>query len=254
MATIPVPTLPRPRTRPSAPRGTVLVIQHVACESPGLVKEVLEQEGWELNHIRIHRHDPVPANLGSGRGLVILGGPMGVHDGDRYPFLNAEQRLIEAALRLDRPVLGICLGSQLLAATLGASVVSGPRREIGWHTVHFTRAAAGDPVWREVADDLVAFHWHGDRYHPPSGAESLAWSGQTECQAFRWSRSAYGILFHLEVDQRGVDRITSAFQAELLSTGQRPSDITSEAGSHLPQLERVGRHVFRRWAELLAEK
>lgn len=248
------PALPRVRTKASADRGPVLVIQHIACESPGLVKSVLTREGWELNHLRLHRHDRLPPRLGSARGLVILGGPMGVYDGDQYSFLENERRLIEEALELGRPVLGVCLGSQLLAATLGATVTTSPRREIGWHTVHFTRAATVDPVWQGATDDLMAFHWHGDRFELPQGAQSLGWSSLTECQAFRWGRSAYGILFHLEVDQRAVERMTAAFQAELLSTGQRPSDILSEAGSHLPGLEKVGSHVFERWAKLLAQE
>ena len=125
------------------------------------------------------------------------------------------------------------------------------RREIGWHPVHFTRAAAEDALWRDHTDDLTAFHWHGDRFDLPAGAVSLAWSALTDCQAFRWGRSAYGVLFHLEVGEKEVARMTWEFQAELLSTGQCPADILHPAARHLPVLERAGIEVFRRWAPLL---
>lgn len=239
------------RTQSCSVKGSVLVIQHAASESPGLLKEVLQEQGWDLSLVKTYRHVSVPRDLGHHRGLVVLGGPMGVYDTDRYPFLDEEQRLIQSALEDDRPVLGICLGSQLLAAALGAAVVPNIRREIGWHTVHFTQSAANDVLWQGVADDLTAFHWHGDRFDLPTKADSLAWSNLTECQAFRWGRYAYGIQFHLEVNQRSVDRITTAFQAELLSTNQRPADIRAAAAEHLPELERVGRSVFERWVDFL---
>lgn len=242
------------RTRRASLKGSVLIIQHVAAEPPGLVQEVLEEAGWEVNLVKIYRDEPVPRTLGRHAGLVVMGGPMGVYETDRYPFLEAEQRLMRTTLERERPVLGICLGSQLLASALGSSVVPNVRREIGWHPVHFTQFAANDILWRGVADDLVAFHWHGDRFDSPANAESLAWSKLTDCQAFRWGRSAYGILFHLEVNQRAVDRMTSAFQAELLSTGQRPADIRSAAVDHLPELHRVGREVFERWTRLMGNE
>jgi GMP synthase (glutamine-hydrolysing) len=201
--------------------------------------------------VRTYRRETVPDRIGSDRGLVVMGGPMSVYDSEQHPFLETELKLIADALARNRPVLGVCLGSQLLAATLGAAVVPNLRREIGWHPVHFTRAAAQDALWKDHADDLTAFHWHGDRFDVPAGAVSLAWSALTDCQAFRWGDSAYGILFHPEVREKQVARMTREFQAELLSTGQRPGDILDAAASHLPTLERVGNEVFRRWTRLL---
>lgn len=235
----------------SVRRRTVCVIQHVAAEPPGRIAQVLRSEGWELRMVRVYRREPVPDDMGSDSGLVVMGGPMSVGEADRYPFLKAEQRLIADALARQRPVLGVCLGSQLLASVLGAAVVPGLRREIGWHRIHFTRAAAEDALWKGQAGDLTAFHWHGERFDVPAGAVPLAWSALTDCQAFRWGTSAYGILFHLEVGEREVARMTREFQAELLSTGQRPGDILDAAAGHLPALERVGLEVFRRWARLL---
>jgi GMP synthase (glutamine-hydrolysing) len=120
---------------------------------------------------------------------------MGVYDAPRYPFLSAEMRLIEDALRRDKAVLGVCLGSQLLAAALGAQVVKGRQKEIGWHPVNLSPDAVSDPVWYQVAPSFMALHWHGDVFNLPAGAISLASSALTEYQAFRYGRSTYGFLF-----------------------------------------------------------
>lgn len=231
---------------------SVCVIQHAAAEPPGLVGDILRREGWEVRLIRTYRRESVPERLREERGLVVLGGPMSVYDKTRFPTLAAERQLIGDALARHCPVLGLGLGSQLLAATLGATVVPAVHKELGWHPVHFTRSASKDPLWRGLTEDLTAFHWHGDRFDCPRGAVSLARSELTECQAFRWEQSAYGILFHLEADQRAVIRITRAFQAETIETGQRPEDIVEGVSVHLPTLARVGTEVFHRWVRLLA--
>ncbi|MBL9136861.1 MAG: type 1 glutamine amidotransferase [Verrucomicrobiales bacterium] len=230
---------------------SVCVIQHSAAEPAGLLAQVLEEEGWDLRVIRTYRHEAIPDRLDSDRGLVILGGPMSANDRERCPFLEQERKLLAGVLAQPLPVLGICLGSQLLAAALGSTVVPNTRREFGWHEVRFRKAAASDPLWQGLTGNLTAFHWHTDRFELPEGAVSLAWSDRTDCQSFRWGKSAYGILFHLESDQRHVERMTRAFQAELFDTDQHPDDIVGAAPEYLPKVERVGREIFRRWAKML---
>lgn len=229
----------------------VCVIQHSAAEPPGRIAEVLRAAGWELRLIRTYRREEVPERLKEERGLVVLGGPMSVYDKTRFPSLAAERQLIGDALARHLPVLGIGLGSQLLATTLGATVVPGFRKELGWHSVQFTPSAAKDPLWRGLTENLMAFHWHGDRFDCPPDAVSLARSDLTDCQAFGWGPSAYGMLFHLEVDQRAITRMTRAFQAETIETGQRPEEILEGASAYLPTLARVGTEVFQRWVRFL---
>jgi GMP synthase (glutamine-hydrolysing) len=129
--------------------------------------------------------------MGDAAGLIVMGGPMGVYEEARFPFLRRERNLIERALADRVPVLGICLGSQLLASALGAPVRKGLRKEIGWHPVYLEDAAGDDPLFRETPVEFDAFHWHGDVFDLPTGAVRLAHSSLTEYQAFRYGENAY---------------------------------------------------------------
>ena len=230
---------------------SVCILQNSAVEPPGLIDEVLRREGWQPRLIRCYRRDAVPPDMGVDRGLVIMGGPMGVGEEQKHPCLAAELALIADALARRIPVLGICLGSQLIAAAAGAAVVAGPRREIGWHPVPLTRAAHRDPLFAGLPATLTTFHWHGDHFHLPKGAVSLARSAMTECQAFRYGSLTYGLLFHLEVSAKCIVRMTEAFQAELFSTGQRSDEIVESIPRFFPTAQEIGRTVFGRWVRLL---
>ncbi len=238
-----------------SPRGRleVLVVQHVACETPGQLTAVLRDHGLRLRVVRPFRGEAVPARLGKFAGLVILGGPMGVQDERLFPFLKTERRLLEDALRRERPVLGICLGSQLLASVLGVPVVRGVRPEIGWHQVTLARAAARDGLWAGLPARFQAFHWHGDVFELPRGGVNLAWSGLTDQQAFRYGENAYGLLFHLEVTATMIRRMTRTFRAELDAARLDAATIARGAATHLAPLAELGRTVFSRWAHQVAE-
>lgn len=229
----------------------VLILQHVAPEPPGTIGAACRELGHTLRTVRVHEGDPVPSELGEAAALVVMGGPMGVYDTDAYPHLNDEIRLIEEALRRERPVLGVCLGSQLLAATLGAEVRSGGTKEIGWHEVTLTEAAGEDTLWSNVDDQFMAYHWHGDVFDLPEGGVCLARSEQTECQAFRYGECAYGILFHMEVTPHIVDGMTEAFADELQAEGLSGEIIQKGAEAHLSDLQTVGHQVFRQWVDLI---
>jgi len=228
----------------------VRILQHVRPEPPGTIAEALDDRGLSHRTTRIFRDDPVPDTLDAD-GLVVMGGPMGVEDLDDRPHLSRELTLIEQALQDDRPVLGVCLGSQLLAHVLGADVRSAPQKEIGWDDVILTDAAADDPLFHDVGDPFTAFHWHGDVFALPDGAVSLARSAQTEHQAFRYGDTAYGLLFHLEVTPKTVAWMTKAFQDELADDGLDGAAIRRAAMTHEATLRDTARTVFGRWAELV---
>ncbi len=228
----------------------VQVLQHADAETAGLVGQALEAKGIALRFARPHRGEPVPRELGDAVGLLVMGGPMGVYEADRYPYLRNEIRLIEAALAQRCPVLGICLGSQLVASALGAEVRKGPRKEVGWHTLTLTEDGLLDPLFKGLESSFVSFHWHGDVFDLPSGAVSLARSELTRCQAFRHGTSTYGLLTHMEVTHDIVKGMVESFPDDIRETGSTAAAILSEADELLPSLSARGRRVFAGWADL----
>ena len=228
----------------------VLILQHVRPEPPGTIADALDDRGVSHRTVKIFRDEPVPDTL-EADGLVVMGGPMGVNDIDDRPHLSREIDLIDQALREQVPVLGVCLGSQLLAHVLGADVRPGSQKEIGWGDVTLTDAAVDDPLFRDVGDPFTAFHWHGDVFALPDGAVPLARSAQTEHQAFRYGDAAYGLLFHLEATPTTVAWMTKAFQDELAEEGLDGGAMRRAARTHEQSLRSTAQAVFGRWADLL---
>ena len=195
--------------------------------------------------------DPVPRGMTGAAGLVVMGGSMGVYEQREYPFLSDEIRLIETALGSEKPVLGICLGSELLASALGAEVRRSGSKEIGWFPVTLGGAAETDPLFCEVERDFIGYHWHGDVFNLPSGAVSLASSARTPCQAFAYGKSAYGVLFHLEATQEIVADMVRGFADELDEERIDGAQIIAQTREHLPELQRIGASVFQAWSRLV---
>ena len=176
-----------------------VVLQHVAYEGPGAIAGAVADAGADLLVVRLDRGERVPeANAVAGmRGLVVMGGPMGVYD--ELPWLVPERTLVRSAVEAGLPVLGVCLGAQQLAAALGGTVTDGPVPECGVGEVHLTSDAIGDPLFGPAPSPLPCIHWHGDTFSLPERAVRLAGNEAYENQAFRFGRRAYGLQFHVEV-------------------------------------------------------
>ena len=230
---------------------SVFVLQHTPIETLGTIEDALRGHRIGAEYIETHAGKPVPGEMAGKAGVIVMGGPMGVYEQAKYPFLRDEMRLIESALTLGIPVLGVCLGSQLLAAVLGAEVKKGERKELGWHAVRLARFAAQDPLFAGVRPEFWPFHWHGDVFSLPKQAVGLASSQRTPCQAFRYGKNAYGILFHLEVTEEQISQMLSAFAEELREAGGEAAEITAQVPRHLPVLTEIAGEVFGRWASAL---
>jgi GMP synthase (glutamine-hydrolysing) len=233
-----------------APRK-VQIIQHMAGEGPGLIAVALEREGIAADVTRVDRGEPVPGELGGAAGLVVLGGAMGVYEADRFPHLRDELGLIESAMRAGAPILGVCLGSQLLAAALGARVAPAPAKEIGWFPVTVKAPALADPLFGPLPESFVALHWHGDVFDVPGGATSLASSAHTEHQAFRYGERAYGMLFHLEPTALEVQAMARASGDELAGAGVSVEALLEETERRAASAAAIGVPLFQRWAGLV---
>ena len=162
-------------------------------------------------------------------------------------------RLIEQALKAGKPVLGVCLGSQMLASVLGAPVKRG-KKEIGWFRVRLEDKAGDDPIWKGVTPAFTAYHWHGEVFDLPKDAVHLASSEATAHQAFRHGKNAYGLLFHLEVTENMVREMIRCFSDELDRENLDGGWLMQKWTEHAAHLEKLGDTVFGRWADLLKSR
>jgi GMP synthase (glutamine-hydrolysing) len=195
----------------------VIVLQHMDREGPGYIADLCQARGLQVHIARLDEGATVPSSLGPSDALVVMGGSMGVGDiGDsRYPFLAAEAELLRSALASQRPVLGICLGAQLLAHAAGSRVYPNQRtgadgkmrsqREVGFGEVTLLRLES-EPALAGLPAKLPVLHWHGDTFDLPSDAVHLATSGLCANQAFRIGQHAFGLQFHVETDAELVRR------------------------------------------------
>ncbi len=215
------------------------IIQHVPWEGPGLIAAEAEARGlpWSVRRIDLGAGVPEADELA---GLVGMGGPMGAYETDKYPFLAAECSLMAELVQNGRPVLGVCLGAQLLAKALGAKVFPGHTPEIGFGSVELTAAGREDPLFGPARPLLPAFHWHGDTFDLPEGATLLASSSEYAQQAFRFGKCVYGLQFHIELDSQSW----AAWKGHLPASVAEPTKEQREA------LERVGHGIIARFFDL----
>ena len=236
----------------------LLVCQHVAHEILGTLNPLLKRAGFRIRYVNFARHPDAQPCLNGYNGLVILGGPMSVNDSHRLPHLLTEMNLIEDAMRRDLPLLGICLGAQLIAKTLGAAVYQSEEKEIGWYDVSPTDHGQSDPLLSALQNSEKIFQWHSETFDIPKTTSHLAFSSLCANQAFRYGSRVYGFQFHLEVDEPMIHRwlglaeqrneITDAY-------GQiDPARIHNQTPRHIDRLHELSDRVFGEFIQLFGVK
>lgn len=176
----------------------VLVIMHTESEGPGTLGDYLAARRATVHTIRLHEGQRLPRDLRDVDAVISMGGPMNVYEEDRFPFLRDETEFLRDAVSAGAPILGICLGAQMIAKACRAPITQSPVKEVGWGCVSLTDAGLSDPLFRGVPRTLPVFQWHEDTFAVPAGGELLASSEACPHQAFR-CRNAYGLQFHVEV-------------------------------------------------------
>jgi GMP synthase (glutamine-hydrolysing) len=204
-------------------RRNVVALRHVAFEDLGLLAPLLRSRGWDITLLDVPSADltdaGIVASIEQADLLVVLGGPIGVGDAEAYPFLTPELRLIERRLTQDRPLLGICLGSQLMASALGSRVYPGGTKEIGWGHLQLTDAGMASCLAPLADPDAMVLHWHGDTFDLPDGATRLASSPLYENQAFAHGRNTLALQFHIEADPARLEEWYVGHTSELGAAG-----------------------------------
>ena len=242
----------------SSSSNHVLIVQHLEPEQPAHVLDALVEHGLEVRIVRVDRGETLPATAQGLSALVVLGGPMSARSDDGFPSRRDELALLADALDRGVPVLGICLGAQLLAAAAGAAVLAGTGAEIGWAPVEWTEGAAHDPLFGgldgRAHEEVPVLHWHGETFQLPSGAELLASTERYEHQAFRVGEQAWGLQFHLEVDAAAVERFVEAFPEDAARAPGGAQAILVDTSVALAALAPVRDDVLGRFAALAAER
>jgi len=198
----------------------LLIIQHVACEGPGLLETELINQGWELD-VRCMDTPGIklPDSLDDYQAYIILGGPMGAYEEGRYPYLFKVQDLIKEAVLKHIPTVGICLGGQLIARALGADVGPNPVKEIGWSPMRLLPAGMENRIFSDLPAMLSVFQWHGDTFALPKGAVLLASGDVCQNQAFVYADNVWALQFHLEVTPAMIASWAEIYENELVNYG-----------------------------------
>jgi GMP synthase-like glutamine amidotransferase len=227
----------------------IVAFRHVPFEGLGLIAESLEAHGIDVVYADLYLPAAPLPDVASAAGLIFMGGPMSANEG--LPYLAQEARFIRQAVEAGQPVLGVCLGAQLIARALGAAVRRNPVKEIGWFDIHLTEAGGADPLFHGLARSENVFHWHGETFDLPPGAAHLAYSNACTNQAFRVGTTVYGLQFHLEV----TPAIIADWCVQDANCGDvRELDRAIDPRHNAARLALLSEKVFGAWCEFLVSR
>jgi GMP synthase (glutamine-hydrolysing) len=230
-------------------KKSCLAVRHVAFEDLGLLGPLVSARGYDIRY-----HDAGIDAFGADTLVapdlvIVLGGPIGVYETDTYPFIGGEIAAVAARLQAGKPMLGICLGAQTMAAALGARVAPGPAKEIGWAPL--TLSEAGQASVLAPLGTSPVLHWHGDNCELPAGCQGLASTAHCPVQAFARTPSQLALQFHLETEPARFEAWLVGHTVELGEAGLDPRDLRKQARTVGPAVREIGRGVLASWLDSL---
>lgn len=232
----------------------MLVIRHEACTSLGLLGHIAREQNHTVHYLNPFQGQQLTGSITDYSHLLVLGGAVSAYEADRYAFLREEFQLIEAAMAAGIPIVGICLGAQILAKVLGANVYRGPSgREAGWCEVELLKTADRDPLLRSFPSRFRVFQSHQDTFDIPAGAVRLAQSTQYPNQAFRYGDRTWALQFHLEFDENVLSDCSAVIAQELHDSGIHTttvSDLLEEAKRHSPAVAPLANQFMQSFLQL----
>jgi len=233
-----------------------LILQNAEGEGPGIFEECLKERGWKWKIIYLYLEEKVPIDWSTSSLLVVMGGPMNVYEEDTYPFLKEETQIIRAALDNDLPVMGFCLGAQLMAKALGARVVKGHTKEIGWYPVQLTKQGQRDPLLSSFPKQVTVFQLHEDTFNVPAGAVRLFGSENYLNQAMRIGDMSYGFQFHFEITKDMIEQWirNSGKENDEMGDNAKADIIIEDAQRYLPNLHILAKSFFDNYLQKVEDR
>jgi GMP synthase (glutamine-hydrolysing) len=222
-----------------------VAIRHVGFEDAGTLEPVLKERGIDLSYLEAGVDDLTPAK--DADLLVVLGGPIGIYEVDRYPFLKRELSVIEAAVKQGVPAIGICLGCQALAAVLAARVYPGKQKELGWDEMTLTKEGKASPLG--AIDGVRVLNWHGDTFDLPVGATRLASTAITPNQAFIYGPKVLALQFHVELTARNLEKWLIGHTLELATSKVDLGKMRADTARFAPAANAASQRLFNDWLD-----
>jgi GMP synthase (glutamine-hydrolysing) len=229
--------------------ANVIALRHIAFEDAGTIGNLLARRGAIIEYVDAGVDDLLAIEAATPDLLIVLGGPIGVYDTDHYPFLADEIGFIEQRLVSGRPMLGICLGAQLIARAAGCRVFPGPEKEIGYAPIELTAEGMTSPL---ASLEMCAFnvlHWHGDTFDLPPGAARLASTDITQNQAFSLGPHVLALQFHIEAEPAKFERWLIGHAVEIAAAGLDVGELRRDNALHGPAVAAAGQAVLKAWLD-----
>jgi GMP synthase (glutamine-hydrolysing) len=237
-----------------AGKRSAVALRHVEYEDLGLLATVLREEGWDASYRETPADDLDDPSIEQADLLIVLGGPFGAYETEAYPFLAKEVGVLERRLAKNRPTLGICLGSQLMAKALGSRVFAGPVKEIGWGRVDLTPDGRKSSLLPLAEDGAQVVHWHGDTFDLPAGATRLASNANYQNQAFAFGQRALALQFHLEADAGVLEKWYAGNAQDVSSGSVSVPEFWAQSHGLSGQVRSQAERIFSAWLRQIDRK